>query len=117
MKVSFELFKKTLTNGVGKPDRRFIEQYGNVSFEDAYLVYEEESKKRFLMYEKIEEFELFLISQGVTETQSNVSESRYYSYKGMKYRFSSHIYPTGSMTSDNCIDFAADPHLIHEIKF
>lgn len=114
---TFEQFKKIFTNGAGKPERRFIEQYGNVSFEDAYPVYVERITSMFSTSEKIEAFEKFLRSLGLEEKQSNISESRYYNYNGMKYRFSNHIYPTGSMTSEFCIDFAADPQLIHTIKF
>jgi len=114
---TFEQFKKTFTNRAGKPERRFIEQYGNVSFEDAYPLYVERITAMFSTSEKIEAFEKFLRSLGLEEKQSNISESRYYHYNGMKYRFSNHIYPTGSMTSDFCIDFAADPELIHTIKF
>lgn len=114
---TFEQFKKAFSNRVGRPERRFIEQYGNVSFEDAYPVYVERITEMFSTSDKIVAFENFLRSLGLEENQSNISESRYYQYNGMKYRFSSHVYPTGSMTSDFCIDFAADPELIHTVKF
>lgn len=114
---TFDRFKKTFTNGAGRPERRFIEQYGNVSFEDAYPVYVERITEMFSTSDKIGVFENFLRSLGLEEKRSNISESRYYYHNGMKYRFSNHVYPTGSMTSDSCIDFAADPQLIHAITF
>lgn len=114
---NFDQFKKTFTNGVGKRDRRMIEQYGDISFEDAYPLYLKRISSFFGNQEKINAFEKHLISLGVNCTESNVSESRYYTYEGVKYRFSSHVYPTGSMTSDFCIDFAADPELINDINF
>lgn len=114
---TFQQFKKTFTTGSGRPERRFIEQYGNVSFEDAYPVYVERITEMFSTSEKIAAFEKFLRSLGLNCNQSNISESRYYDYNGIKYRFSDHVYPTGSMTSENCIDFASNPELIHTIKF
>lgn len=108
-----------MTNGAGRPERRFIERYGNVSFEEAYPVYISEISKMFDRSDKIKAFEAYLIAKGVRATQSNISESRYYYYNGVKYRFSGHIYPTGSMTDNTIetVDFAADPHLIDTIKF
>lgn len=114
---TLEQFKKTFTNGAGRPERRFIEQYGNVSFEEAYPLYVERIIEVLSTLDKIVAFEKHLRSLGLEEKQSNISESRYYYHNGMKYRFSAHVYPTGSMTSENCIDFAADPQLIHTIKF
>lgn len=114
---TFEQFKKTFTNSVGRPERRFFEQYGQVSFEEAYPKYISMVMQMFSTGDKISAFENFLRSQGVEEKQSNISESRYYYYNGMKYRFSNHVYPTGSMTSDTCIDFAANPELVHQIAF
>lgn len=72
---------------------------------------------------KVRDFEQFLQEQGCEVKQSNISESRYYFYKGVKYRFSAHIYPTGSMTSRwddgsyNVVDFAADPEIINQIQY
>lgn len=63
--------------------------------------------ERWLRYEK-----------GVEPIQSNVSESRYYYYDGYKFRFSSHVYPTGSMTdltTLNTIDLCADRQMIDEV--
>ena len=70
-------------------------------------------------FDKIRDFENFLIAQGCKRENSNISESRYYIYNGVKYRFSGHIYPTGSMTNEllKVVDLAADPELIDNIKF
>jgi hypothetical protein len=114
---TFEQFKKTFTNGVGKRDARFITLYGDVSFEAAYPIYVARIMEMFGMWERIAKFEKHLQNIGIERIQSNVSESRYYYYNGMKYRFSAHRYPTGSMTSDECVDFACDPHLIYAINF
>ena len=114
---SFEFFVKQNTNGRGRKEARFIEAYGDVSFEQAYPIYVAEITERLTQAEKIKAFENYLLSLGVEEIKSNVSESRYYNYQGMKYRFSSHVYPTGSMTNENTIDFAADPQLIETIIF
>lgn len=113
---TFEQFKKTFTNGVGKPERRFIEQYGNISFEQAYPLYVQRINTMLSTQDKIEQFEKHLRSLGLQDKQSNISESRYYFYNGIKYRFSNHVYPTGSMTSDYCVDFAANPELINTIN-
>jgi len=118
MKIpTFENFCKTFTNGRGRKESRFIDAYGDVSFEKAYPIYVAEITERLTQAEKIKAFENYLLSLGVEEIKSSVSESRYYNYRGVKYRFSSHVYPTGSMTNENTIDFAADPQLIETIIF
>jgi len=72
---------------------------------------------------KIRAFESYLIATGANRVQSQQSESRYYYYEGVKYRFSAHYYPTGSMTSNGSnggckvVDLCADPHLINDVKF
>lgn len=114
---SFEIFCKQNTNGVGNKERKYIEIYGDVDFETSYKIYVSEIITHIKRVEKIQEFENFLIENNASEVKSNISESRYYNYNGMKYRFSSHIYPTGSMTNDNCIDLCADPYLIDTINF
>jgi hypothetical protein len=114
---TFEQFKKTFTNGVGKVDRRMFDAYGTWSYEEAYPKYVQMVVQMFSTNDKIAAFEKFLDSQNAQFQQSNISESRYYNYNGMKYRFSNHVYPTGSMTSENCIDFAANPEMIHDITF
>ena len=101
----------------------FFDRYGNTSFPKAYANYVEHVSEVLGYKEKIKRFENFLREQGVMETQSNISESRYYFYNGVKYRFSSHVYPTGSMTQKYedgqywIIDFAANPELIETVKF
>jgi hypothetical protein len=114
---TFDQFKKTFTNGAGDRDARFIAQYGDVSFEAAYPVYVSKIMEMFGMWERISLFEKHLQNIGTQRIQSNVSESRYYYYNGIKYRFSSHRHPAGAMTSDGCVDFACDPHLIYTINF
>lgn len=110
-------FTKVFSNSLGKPQPRFKQTYGDVSFEVAYPVYAARLVELFSVQDKIAAFEKYLINIGVECVQSNISESRYYYYNGMKYRFSGHVYPTGSMTGDYCIDLAADPELINSIKF
>ena len=118
MKIpTFEQFKKTFTNGAGRKERRFFETYGDVSFEEAYPIYCERIKLVIKRQEKISDFEKYLQSQGVEKIQSNISESRYYYFGGIKFRFSNHVYPTGSMTSETCVDFTANPEMIDNIKF
>lgn len=100
----------------------FFDRWGNTSFPKAYAVYVAEVSEQMGYRTKIKAFETFLKEQGVAEVQSNISESRYYFYNGVKYRFSAHIYPTGSMTQHyegnyTVIDFAADPQLIDTIKY
>ena len=101
----------------------FFNRWGNVSFPQAYAKYVAEISEFMGYREKIKNFETFLREQGTEEKQSNISESRYYFWNGVKYRFSSHIYPTGSMTKKYedgnywVVDFAADPQIINEINF
>lgn len=115
----FEMFCKNNTNGIGRKERRYIETYGDIPFEEAFVEYLSEWNKYEELKDKISRFEQFLINEGIKPVQSNISESRYYNYKGIKYRFSGHVYPTGSMTDRiwGVIDLAADPELINEIDF
>lgn len=115
----FKLFCKNNTNGAGRKERRYIQEYGDISFEEAFPVYLEKMASITGILDKVKTFEQFLINNNIRCTQSNVSESRYYFYNGVKYRFSSHVYPTGSMTNKELgvIDLAADPELINEISF
>lgn len=115
----FKLFCRNNTNGAGRKERRYIQRYGDISFEEAFPVYLAEMADITGIMDKVKKFEQFLIDKGIECTQSNISESRYYSYNGIKYRFSSHVYPTGSMTDKilGVIDLAADPELINEINF
>lgn len=114
---TLQLFTRTFSKSNGKADRRFIEKYGNVTFEEAYPLYLEMCFGVLGRAKKIDAFEKHLRNIGAKMQQSNISESRYYYLNGMKYRFSSHVYPTGSMTSEMCIDFAANPEMIDTITF
>lgn len=125
--LTFEQFRKQYIvinekKGVCRIKMDFFDRWGNTTFLKAYNTYMAEVTE-FLGYrEKIEKFESFLRENGISETQSNISESRYYFWNGVKYRFSSHIYPTGSMTKKfediyTIVDFAADPQIINEINF
>lgn len=117
----YELFVKNNTksrDGIN-PNADFKRKYGEVSFEEAFEVYLAEVNHYVGLRKKIDAFEKFLQKEGVKRIQSASSESRYYHYNGIKYRFSSHIYPTGSMTDDimGVVDLAADPELIDKISF
>ena len=114
------IFKKNNTKNRDSinVNEKFIETYGNVTLEEAfYNVFLPKVNIIDARNYKIEQFEKHLLSIGVEPQQSNRSESRYYYHNGNKYRFSSHVYPTGSMTSEDCFDFAADMHLIDDIEF
>jgi hypothetical protein len=113
---TFEMFKKLFVKASGRIEARFYDIYGNISLEEAYKLYYQEISEMFCLKDKIRAFENYLIANNVQCTQSNISESRYYFYNGMKYRFSGHVYPTGSMTNDYCIDFAANPELINNVN-
>jgi hypothetical protein len=116
-----ELFIQNNINAEGKSNYHFFRATG-LSFlplEEAWEIYLAKVdliKSRWL---KIERFEAFLRSQNVEEKQSKISESRYYNYNGVTYRFSSHVYPTGSMTNLDFgkVDLCADPHLIDNVQF
>lgn len=117
----YECFVKNNTksrDGV-TPNANFKRTYGDVSFEEAFEVYLKEVSYYIGLREKIDEFENYLQREGTRMEKSNISESRYYYYKGIKYRFSSHVYPTGSMTNDilGVVDLAADPELINDVVY
>lgn len=100
----------------------FFDRYGKTTLPKAYAAYVEQVSEYMGYREKIKRFEAFLKEQGVEDVQSNISESRYYFYNGVKYRFSAHVYPTGTMTQKwgeqyVVVDFAADPELIETINF
>jgi len=99
--------------------RDYKEKFGAMPFEQAYEQEQARISKIAERRMRIQAFEEFLIQQGARCENSRISESRYYYYKGVKYRFSAHIYPTGSMTNEmlNIVDFAADIHLIDDISF
>lgn len=126
--ITFEQFSKSYIyvnekKGFCRLTSGFYQRFGKMTLRQAYeseLVRWAEVKER---HAKIEKFEQFLLSIGCQRIQSNVSESRYYHYNGVKYRFSSHFYPTGSMTQRyqdgtySVIDLTADPDLINEIEY
>lgn len=97
-------------------------KFPNMSLEQAHDVYIKQEVERLAkldeLFWKREMFERWLICvQGLDATQSRISESRYYYYGGYKFRFSSHVYPTGSMSNDilNVVDLCADYWRIDEI--
>lgn len=81
--------------------------------------------------QRIEAFEQYLIDNDVKCSWSNndkhgcLSNSRYYFYNGITYRFSDHVHPSGSMTNVGwCdgmllgkIDLFADPFFIFDVKY
>ena len=117
----FELFILNNTKGRDgvNPNANYIRTYGNVPFEEAFEVYLSNVASFISLKDKIQKLEKFLIANDAKVTHSNISESRYYFYNGVKYRFSGHVYPTGSMTDKilGVVDLAADPELINEVKF
>lgn len=117
----FELFILDNTKGRDgvNPNSNYVRTYGNVSFEEAFEVHLSNVASFVSLNDKITKFEKFLIANDAKVTHSNVSESRYYLYNGIKYRFSGHVYPTGSMTDKilGIVDLSADPELINEVKF
>ena len=123
------LFRQNYTKTVGKygkertkKNARYRREFGNTPVMQAYAQFKEEYEKRCAENERIsskmENFEKYLISQNAKCVQSNKSESRYYTYNGRKYRFSAHVYPTGSMTNEllGVVDLCADSYLIDKIE-
>ncbi len=117
----FELFVKNNTKGRDgiTPNANFKRTYGEISFEQAFESYLTNVNDFLSLKKKIDKFESFLLKEGCQRIQSNISESRYYYYGGIKYRFSSHVYPTGSMTDKiiGVVDLAADPELINDVIY
>ena len=101
----------------------FREKYGDMSLDDAFELFYAEVTGFLSLKDKIKEFENFLrneVAEGrCVYQESRISESRYYRWNGTKYRFSSHVYPTGSMTDEvmRVVDFAANPELINNVKY
>lgn len=97
------------------PCQSYKDKYGDMSFEDAFQIHWAEVQSYLGLKAKIDKFEARLIALGATCQQSNISESKYYKYDGYTFRFSSHVYPTGSMTDEmlKVYDFAANPELIN----
>jgi hypothetical protein len=115
--TTFEFFKRQFTNGAGRRDWTFFKLFGDITFEEAYPMYLERNAKIDSRRRKIEAFETYLQSLGIIADQSNLSESRYYNYGGKCYRFSGHVHPSGSLTTDITVDFSANPELIDDINF
>lgn len=117
----YELFvlNNTKSRDGIRPSADYLRKYGNVPFEEAFEIYLQEIDYFISLKRKIDDFEEFLISINCPVVNSKSSESRYYRYNGVKYRFSTHVYPTGSMTDKllKIVDFAADPELINHISY
>lgn len=122
-------FKLKYTKIVGKQGHERMKKnaayrrtFGNISVIEAYAQFKAEHDARMAKYNELENkiaaFEKFLESENASYQQSNKSESRYYTYNGKKYRFSAHVYPTGSMTNEllGVVDLCADKELIYEIE-
>lgn len=122
-------FKNTYTKIVGKQGHERMKKnaayrrtFGNMPIMQAFAQFKAEHEARMAKYEELENkiaaFEKFLENENASYQQSNKSESRYYYYKGNKYRFSAHVYPTGSMTDEamNVYDLCADKGLIYKIE-
>ena len=108
---------------VKRRNAKFFETYGRETnivqafnqFRDEYIA---EITKFNAWWNKIDAFEDFLIKNNYQCNQSKISESRYYSFNYLTYRFSGHVHPTGSMTTPGImVDFAANPWLIDEVDF
>lgn len=122
-------FKLTYTKTVGKQgyektkkNAAYRRDFGNLPIMQAYAQFKAEHEARMAKYEELERkisaFEKFLIDKNARCEQSKISESRYYYYNGKKYRFSAHVYPTGSMTNEllGIVDLCADEELIYEVE-
>lgn len=117
----YELFvlNNTKSRDGIRPSADYIRKYGNVPFEEAFERYLQEVGYFISLRQKIDNFEKFLRSINCPVVNSKASESRYYRYNGVQYRFSSHVHPTGSMTDNflKIVDFAADPELINNVHY
>ncbi len=112
-----------LRSGTDTPNAKMRAEFGDMSVEEAREKFVSDFVVRIFggqeRDKKIRAFEDYLLRQGIEPHQSGKSESRYYYYNGVKYRFSGHLHPSGSMTDStfNVVDFAADPHLIDGVEF
>lgn len=114
----FQQFVRANTNEInGRILRCYRDRYGDMPMEEAFEIHDKEVQAYMAQSKRVDELERWLWTQGVSSTQSRVSESRYYTYNGVKIRFSSHIYPTGSMTDRvmKVYDMCADKHLLDEL--
>jgi len=123
--VKIWMESKGLIARAGNIKSRFEREYPNMTPEQAYneaMSYLNTAMAQSSLVNKLEQY---LILNGYNEKQSAVSESRYYNVSGVQLRFSSHIHPTGSMTSymvdDNGkyqyskVDLCADKHLVDDV--
>lgn len=127
--LTLHSFKLKYTKVVGKQGHEktkknadYRRDFGNLPIMQAYAQFKAEHDTRMAKYEglerKISAFEKFLTDKNARCVQSNKSESRYYYYNGKKYRFSAHVYPTGSITNEllGVVDLCADKELIYEVE-
>nr|DAS53782.1 MAG TPA: hypothetical protein [Caudoviricetes sp.] len=127
--LTLHTFKLKYTKVVGKQGHERMKKnaeyrrtFGNMPVMQAYAQYKAMHDARMAKYDELENkiaaFEKFLNDKNARCVQSNKSESRYYYYNGKKYRFSAHVYPTGSMTNEllGIVDLCADKELINEIE-
>lgn len=114
----YKLFVKQNTNRRnGKILKCYKEKYGDMPMEEAFEQHYQSICEYEKLIEKVDKLETYLLNQEIRPVYSNISESRYYHFKGLKLRFSSHVYPTGSMTDRlmNVYDLCAEPNLIDEV--
>jgi len=127
--LTLYIFKQNYTKTVGKQgyermkkNAAYRERFGNMPVMQAYAQFKAEHEARNeesnRLSKKIAAFEQYLIANNAHFEQSKRSESRYYYFNGKKYRFSSHIYPTGTMTNEllGVVDLCADKYLINEVE-
>jgi hypothetical protein len=105
---SFDTFCKLNLNSFDRADWNFRKKYGNVDFETAYELYLSEMMFKARCNERIEEFKNFLISGGYPVSYSHLSNSVYFTYNSIKYRFSDHAHPLGSLSYTTTIDLYTD---------
>jgi hypothetical protein len=116
--------KKGLISRDGNVKMRFDREYPNMTPEQAYNEAMSYLNAAVAQSDLVKKLEQYLISNGYNEKQSAISESRYYNVSGVQLRFSSHIHPTGSMTSYvvsegkyeySKVDLCADKHLVNDV--
>jgi len=97
------------------------ERYGTNDMDEAFEKYKQEHLELHRQHEKIRSLEKFLRENATQISKSRQSQSTYYYYKGTTYRFSDHVYPTGSMTrrwpdgTFDKVDLTVEPYLIDEV--
>jgi hypothetical protein len=123
--VKIWMESKGLIARAGNIKDRFEREYPNMTPEQAYNEAMSYLNAAMAQSDLVKKLEQYLISNGYNEKQSAVSESRYYNIVGMQLRFSSHVHPTGSMTSYiidesgkyqySKVDLCADKHLVNDV--